>query len=1307
MMVDLAQLESRIGSTMLADRHRLRRRLESLGQLHRAGKPVEGSLARLADQITRSVERRRQRASGVPAVRFEHELPILAKREEIAEAIRAHQVVVVSGETGSGKSTQLPKICLEIGRGVEGMIGHTQPRRIAARTIASRLAQELDTPLGRQVGFKIRFTDVTSPETYVKLMTDGMLLAETQGDRFLNQYDTIILDEAHERSLNVDFLIGYLKRLLAKRRELKLIVTSATIDAVRFSRHFRSRRGPAPVIEVSGRNYPVEIRYRPIEPDDEGDEPELERAVLDAVDELLRLDRHGDVLIFMPTERQIHDTAKALRGRFLAVDPGGRSLEILPLYARLPAKQQQRVFEPSRRRRVVIATNVAESSLTVPGIRYVIDPGTARISRYSPRSKTQRLPIEAVSQASADQRAGRCGRVGPGVCIRLYSEQDYDTRDRFTPPEILRSNLAAVILQTKALKLGSVESFPFLDPPKRAAIRDGYATLFELGAIDDRRRLTDVGRRLARMPVDPRIGRMILAADEEGCLAEVLIIAAALEVRDPRERPLEKQGAADAAHAQFAEGDSDFLSYLQLWDFYHRLKEKLSRSQLRKACRQNFLSQNRMREWLDVHRQLLQLAAEAGLKPGARRDDYDAIHRAILAGLLASVALRTETYEYTAAGGNKAYLWPGSGLFSKRPGWIAAAEMVETGKRYLRTCARIDPRWIEPLADHLVKRTYLDPHWDRASGTPIAFEKVTLFGLPVVPRRRVAFGPVDPVHARELFIQHALVEGEVERAPEFLEHNQQLVGEMERLEVKLRRSDMVLGEWSRYEFYDERIPDEVFDVARLEAWLREAGPDRAQALLMTPADVVREPVDEDAVGRFPDSIRVDQNELPLEYRYEPGAADDGITVRVPLSMVHQVQTRSLDWLVPGLLEAKVVALIKSLPKPVRRKLVPAPDTARKIVPQIRFNEGSLLERLAAALSRIAGEPISAGSFDLQKLPDELRMNVRVEGNEGGTLAEGRDLDTVRRELGASISASFAQLDDPQWTRDGLVDWDLDELPESVEVVRDGVLLEGYPALVDNGDSVSLRLMESAARAADATRYGLRRLCFLAARRELETQVKWLPDLEKLRLYAASIPRFPLTRQLAELIADRAFVADQPVPRTKAAFRKTLAAGRKRLVPAVQEVAALAGPLFEQYHRARLAVDEATPAAFQHAVSDAQSQLDDLVVPDFLTATPWQWLTHVPRYFRAVHLRFDKLRSSLDRDRRHTEEIAARLAAFREHTEQHPETTVPDPELIHYRWMLEEYRVSLFAQELGTSLPVSAKRLDRQWAKIRDLPAPRA
>lgn len=1298
-MSDFAKLETEIAEAMLADQHRLRRSLRTIRDLQKRRKPFDRQFARLADELSRSVAERQRRRAAVPKIEFGDHLPVLLKREEIARAIQENQVVVVSGETGSGKSTQIPKICLDLGRGVAGMIGHTQPRRIAARSIAARVAEELGGPLGRHVGYKVRFSDATSPATYIKLMTDGILLAETQGDPFLNQYDTIILDEAHERSLNVDFLIGYLKRLVARRRDLKVIITSATIDSVRFSRHFTTPRGPAPVIEVSGRNYPVEIRYRPLAADEDDDDPDLERSMLDAVDELGSETAGGDVLIFMPTERHIHDMAKALRGRLVSGRWGGRRAEVLPLYARLPASEQQRVFNPGGARRIIIATNVAESSLTVPGIRYVIDSGTARISRYSPRSKTQRLPIEPVSQASADQRAGRCGRLGPGVCIRLYDQADYDARDRFTSPEILRSNLASVILQTKALKLGEVETFPFLDPPKPAAIRDGRETLIELGALDEAGELTELGQKLARMPVDPRIGRMILAANDEGCLAEVLIIAAVLEIRDPRERPVEKPQAADEAHARFAEGDSDFFAYLKIWDFYHELKEKLSRGQLQKACRQNFLSSNRMREWLDIHRQLLQLAEESGLKRGKRRDDYDPVHRAILTGLLANLATKSGVYDYAVAGGGKAHLWPGSVLFEKRPGWIMAAESIETTKRYLRTCARIDPRWIEPLAGHLVHRTYSEPHWQRESGSVAAFEKVTLFGLAVVPRRRAAYGPVNPAHARQLFIQHGLVEGDMECSLPFFKHNRELLQRMERLQAKLRRHDLVLGEWSRYEFYDARLPDGACSLADLKKWLREAQPVKPDVLHMAPSDIVRDLVADDS-AQFPDALDLGSGSFPLEYRFEPGAQQDGITLRVSPEGLGRVQQPHLDWLVPGLLKSKVLALIKSLPKPIRRRLVPAPDTAEAVVRQLRFGQGRLLETVAGQLSRIAGERITPELFQQDKLPPELRMNIRVETTEGEAIAEGRDLETVRRAIGQAVSESFARASTPEWDRDGVTRWDFGALPERVELKRGGLVLQAYPAIVDRGESVSIRLCESLAEAEEQTRHGLRRLFSLASRRELKSQVEWLPGLAQLKVYAAAIPGFSAERQLADLIAELAFVQGQPAPRDEASFDKALQQGRARIPPAVQEVAALAGALFKEFHQALLAVEKAAAARWEYATLDARRQIDLLVGREFLTATPWLWLKHFPRYFQAIQLRFDKLRGgAAERDRRACGEIAAHTEAWRNRAEQNGQAGLHDPELAHYRWMLEEYRVSLFAQELGTSIAVSAKRLQKQWERV--------
>jgi ATP-dependent helicase HrpA len=1297
---EFRRLDSQIGRAMRADRFRLRKRLRAIKKATGGGKSSDRQLAQLGEAIERSVELRKARLTGVPRVLYDDGLPVAARRGEIADEIRQHQVVVVCGETGSGKSTQLPKICLELGWGIDGMIGHTQPRRIAARSIATRVADELGTPLGKGVGFKIRFTDTTSPETYVKVMTDGILLAETQGDRFLDQYDTIILDEAHERSLNVDFLLGYLKRLLPKRPDLKLIITSATLDAVRFSEHFASDGKPAPVIEVSGRTYPVEVRYRPMVIDEEGEEPELNDAVLAAVDELARIDT-GDILIFMPTERHIHETAKALRGRAIPGDYPDRKTEVLPLYARLPAKEQQRVFRLHPHRRIVIATNVAESSLTVPGVRYVIDPGTARVSRYSPRTKTQRLPIESISQASADQRKGRCGRVAPGVCIRLFSEQDFLARDRYTMPEIQRTNLASVILQTKALRLGDVERFPFLDPPRRDWIRDGYKTLFEIGALDEHQRLTEIGRRLSSLPTDPRIGRMILAGDEEKCLTEILIIASALEIQDPRERPLDKQEAADEAHAQFADEQSDFLTYLRLWDFYQRLKEKLSRNQLRKACWQNFLSHNRMREWFDIHRQLRELVQEAGLRPKRRHDEYGPIHRAILTGLLSNVAFRSQTYEYTAAGGSKFHLWPGSSVFRTRPSWIVAGEMLETAKRYLRTCAPIDPAWIEPLAGHLVKRSYSEPHWDRKGASALAYEKVSLFGLPVVPRRRVPYGPIDPEASRALLIQHGLVEGELDTKAEFFAHNRTLFEECEALEAKTRRHDLLLGQWARFDFYDCRIPASVCDGKRLERWRRNEERTNPRVLFMSQADLLREQVDDAVQARFPDALPSDEAELPLDYRFEPGTECDGVTVTVPLEALGHLDPQRLGWLVPGLLEDRIVALIKSLPKPIRRRLVPAPDTAKEVLRQIRFGEGDMPAAVARQLSRIAGEAVSPEMFNEDKLPDNLRMNVRVVGTDRNTLAEGRDLAAVREKLGVKVAETFAALDDPQWKRDGLCSWDFDELPEEVRLNRGGMTVAAYPMVIDRGDCVSLRLASSPEKAAHESRAGLRRLFFIAADRELRSQIAWFPNLDSLLLHAATIPDFDFRCQLAELIADRSFLAEGNIPRSKDAFEAEVQLGRQRIGVAVQDTVRVVEPLFESYHEAQLALEKAANPNWQHATSDVAMQLAELLRPGFLTATPWSWLAQYPRYFRAISYRLERLSAgSLARDRQNTDEIRVRWDGYQERAQKHVEMDIFDPELAHYRWMLEEYRVSLFAQPLGTAVPVSAKRLDRQWAKTR-------
>ena len=1316
-------LESQIAGAMQADRYRLRNILRAVRKAEEEGRPPDQRLDKLLKEVEESNRRREARQALVPKLVYDESLPIVARREEIAAAIREHPVVVICGETGSGKSTQLPKICLEIGRGVAGLIGHTQPRRIAARSIASRVAEELGTSVGQKVGFKIRFTDATGPQTLVKVMTDGVLLAESQHDRFFGQYDTLIIDEAHERSLNIDFLIGYLKRLLAKRDDLRVIITSATIDAERFAAHFHS----APVIEVSGRAYPVDLIYRPLAVEAGEEQIDPIRGVADAVEEVCRLGG-GDVLVFLPTERHILEASHKLRGRNLA---GGKP-DILPLYARLSTAEQNRVFLPHSGRRIVLTTNVAESSLTVPGIRFVVDTGTARISRYSARSKLQRLPIERISQASADQRKGRCGRIGPGVCIRLYDEDDYLSRDKFTSPEIQRTNLAAVILQLLALDLGSIDDFPFLDPPRAEAIRDGYKTLFELNAIDDQRKLLPLGRQLAKLPVDPRIGRMLAHADGEHCLADVLIIAAALEVQDPRERPADRQQNADHAHAQWADADSDFLACLKLWDFVHRLKEQTTRGQFRKACQQNFLSEVRLREWQDVHRQLRDMVQQVGMRIGKRRflagnkpgpaeaestsrrsspgasvlpakgdpGVYAAIHRSLLAGLLSSVANRGEQAEYTAAGGGKFHLWPGSGVFGARPKWIVAAEMVETTRRYLRMVARIDPQWIEPLAAHLVNRSYSDPHWDRRAGGAMASEKVSLFGLTIVPRRRVRYTTIDPKVSRHLLIQQGLAAGELDTKAEFLQHNQRLVRELEALAAKTRRRDLIVEPQLIADFYEARLPASVVDAASLDRWRRDAEQQNRRLLFLTEADLLgNHPTCGDAQA-YPDDLQIDRLTLPLVYHFEPGAEQDGVTVTVPRAGLAQLSEERLGWLVPGLVADKIESLIRSLPKAVRRNLGAAPELARRLAGEIAFASAPLLPLVAAALTKVSGERISPDMFDLARLPPHLRMKVRVIDDGGRTVVEGRDLVAIREHLGEDSAPLEAQSASP-WHRDGVTKWDFGRLPEHVDFNTGGLRLTKYPAVVDAQQSIHLRLCNTAAEATRLTSMGVLRLFVMAEQRELKTQVKWLPQIEKIRLLAAPLckPR-SIDDQLIDLVAARAFHASDSVPRDSESFEAQRLVGRRNIAPAVQEITKLILPLFTAYHEVRLALEQPRPAACAPALDDIRDQLAALLPDGFLVATPWDWLNHFPRYLKAVTLRLKKLTSGgPDRDRQQMALLIPRQDVLEERVAATEWVHLSDHRLIQYRWMLEELRVSLFAQELGTSLSVSPERLDRFWRGI--------
>ncbi|GEM21669.1 ATP-dependent RNA helicase HrpA [Nitrosococcus oceani] len=1296
MQPQLKTLASKISSCMQRDQHRLKRRLQRL---------TKGNSSYNLGHLTQAIEDsrlwREQRQSQLPRPAFEQSLPVIERREEIGAAIRNHQVVILCGETGSGKTTQLPKICLELGRGVAGMIGHTQPRRIAARTVANRIAKELNSDLGQIVGYKVRFHDQVSPSTYIKLMTDGILLAETQGDRFLDQYDTLIIDEAHERSLNIDFLLGYLKQLLPKRPDLKVIITSATIDTERFSQHF----GQAPIIEVSGRTYPVEIRYRPLCGEQETQERNLSEGILDAVDELSRLGP-GDILVFLPGEREIRETAEALRKHHPP------HTEILPLYARLSSTEQNRVFKPHSGRRIVLATNVAETSLTVPGIHYVVDPGLARLSRYSVRSKVQRLPIEKISQSSANQRAGRCGRVATGVCIRLYSEEDFLGRPEFTDPEVLRTNLASVILQMKSLQLGAVEDFPFLDPPLPKMINDGLRLLAELGAVDKAQNLTPLGQRLARLPIDPRIGRMVLAGDEFHCLSEMLIIASALSIQDPRERPLEAQQAADEAHSRFQDERSDFLSYLKLWEDLHRQRARLSQNKLRAYCREHFLSYLRLREWRDIHQQLKLLATNIGFRPNQVAAEYGAIHRALLTGLLGNIAVKSEKDHYLGARNIKLQIFPGSALFKKSPKWIMAAELVETSRLYARCAGKIEPEWLEALALHLVKRSYFDPHWEKRPAQVIAYERITLYGLTVIPKRRIHYGPVNPEEAREIFIREALVNGDYDTQAPFFRHNQKLIAEIEELEHKSRRRDVLIDEQSLYQFYEERLPAGVYNGAGFKKWRQQAEKKNPQLLFLSREELMRHDAKEITGVRFPDQMTVKGLPLALSYHFEPGHPADGVTLTVPLAVLNQLEASHFQWLVPGLLKEKIICLIKALPKGLRRNFVPVPDFAEACIRALSPAQGPLLDRLARHLQSMTGVPLSATCWQEVDLPLHLQMNFRLVDEKDKELATGRDLAILQRQWASKAQRSFRGWDNSELTREGITQWDFGELPERIELERQGLKLKGYPALQDTETAVSLVIMDSAEAAQEITHLGLRRLFMLALTQQIKYLRKNLPGIQKMCLHYTSLPAMPwgdsapsqsscesLKDALIQGIIDRTFILDHPPVRNGEKFMARKEKGCGELMSTANEFCRLIEEILTEYHEVVRQLKGNLPFAWLNSIRDMKEQLTHLVYHGFINQTSPIWLIHLPRYLKGIKLRLAKLQENPRRDQQRQAEITPLWQAYQKRMEiQHQEDGVV-PALETYRWMLEEYRISLFAQELGTKRPVSPKRLAAQWKEI--------
>lgn len=1294
MQENLNTLRLRLNQCLSQDRGQFRRRLQGLKRRLLDGKPIDVGFEKLRIDLENSRARQEQRRAALPTPNFDDDLPINQRRHEIATAIKTHQVIVICGETGSGKTTQLPKICLSLGLGAAGFIGHTQPRRIAARSVAARIAQELNSEVGAAVGYKVRFSDRLGSNTVVKLMTDGILLAETQSDRYLDQYEVIILDEAHERSLNIDFLLGYLHQLLTKRPDLKLIITSATIDPERFSRHFDN----APIIEVSGRTYPVDIRYRPLIAEDEDErDQDLQQAIVDAVDEVARLGS-GDSLIFLSGEREIRETAENLRKQHPP------DTEILPLYGRLSAAEQNRVFQPHNRRRIVLATNVAETSLTVPGIRYVIDPGIARISRYSHRSKIQRLPIEPISQASANQRAGRCGRVSAGVCIRLYGEPDFQSRPAFTEPEILRTNLAAVILQMRVLKLGEIEHFPFVDPPDPRLITDGFKLLFELGAVDAQRQVTPLGQQLARLPIDPQLGRMILAARNEGCLAETLIIASALAIQDPRERPLDQQQAADEKHRRFRDERSDFQTLVNLWQYYHQEARHLSQNKLRKRCRDDFLSYVRMREWHDLYQELLGRITEMGMRLNREPADYAPLHRALLTGLLGHIGMRQEGLQaWLGARNRKFYLFPGSGLFKKGPKWVMAAELVETSKVYARTLAKIDPAWTERLAGHLVKRSYSEPHWEKRPAQVAATERVTLYGLPIVSGRKINYGRIDPVVSREIFIQHGLVQQEYDCKAPFFRHNQALIETLEEVEAKIRRRDVLVDEAARFAFYDERIPTGIYSGAHFEKWRAQAEKTNPQLLFFSQEALLAQDSAPATEHRFPDYLSVNGMELPLTYRFEPGESDDGVTVTVPLAALNQLPIYQLEWLVPGLLDQRLAALLKSLPKSLRRHFVPIPNFVQVLMNTLTPGSTPLTEAMAAQLLKTTGVEIPADAWKPANVPEHLKMRLRVIDSDGKVVAVGRDLDAIKNRLHDQAQGRFATLPPPTFEQDNIRDWDFGPLPEEVAFTSNGIKLKGYPALVSQEDgTVALRLLDSPEQATMALRAGLHRLITLQLRDKIKYLKRNLPGLQTMGLHFVTLGTHDELRDdLISAIIDRAFLGDAPLPREQTAFSTCLEQGKKRLLTVANELSELVGQILETYHQVRKLLSGDVPLGWQEAVADIHEQLNSLVYKGFIARTPHGQLEQIPRYLKGIEARLQKLKHAPDRDRQRRGEIAQLWENYKRQVAVNVNKGVYDPELDTFRWLLEELRISLFAQELKTALPVSVKRLESRWAKLQN------
>lgn len=1282
---ELTHLHALLSKVRSADRFRLK------GELNRTKKEREynNKLEKLKRDIDASIQHKAERIQQRPVCHFDEALPINRCIDDISNALQNNQVVIVCGETGSGKTTQLPKLCLELGRGIEGVIGHTQPRRLAARTVAKRIADELETELGNKVGYKIRHQDVTDKFCYIKLMTDGILLAELQQDRYLNQYDTLIIDEAHERSLNIDFILGYIKQLLPKRPDLKVIITSATIDVERFSVHFDN----APVVEVSGRTYPVDVLYRPISEGGEEESISREEVILQAIHELGSYDM-GDILIFMEGEGEIHEADKFLRKQNLP------DTDILPLYARLSSSRQNKIFAPHKRRHIVLATNIAETSLTIPGIRYVIDTGMARVSRYSYRSKVQRLPIEKISMAAANQRKGRCGRISEGICIRLYSEEDFAARPEFTEPEIFRTNLASVILQMKALRIGDIQQYPFLNPPDKKYINDGMRLLREINALDKAEKLTPIGRKLVRFPVDPRHARILLAAHDLNCLHEILIIISALSIQDPRERPIDKQQKADEAHKQFNHDDSDFYWFINLWGFYQKQSKQLSQNKLRKLCQTNFLSYMKMREWGDIHRQLRHVCTEMGLTINSEAASYQNVHCAILSGMASHVAFLSDKHEYTGARDIKLNIFPASNQFSKKPKWVVAAELVETSRLYARNVARIESQWVINAARHLLKHDYSDARWESKSARVVALEKISLYGMTLLAGRRINYGSINPIESKALFIRNALIEGELESAVGFFKRNNEIIKEVRKLEVKSRRPD-ILDEEAIYHFYDKALPDHVYDGQTFSAWAKKLSKKQKQELYLTKEVIMSHEANDVTEFAYPESIECNGIQFPIEYKFIPGQAEDGITVDIPVESLNQFNQSQMDYLVPGLVEEKISVLLKSLPKHIRKALVPIPETAAECAQHMKNNSLSLKQNLSTYLYKTRLVNIDVDDFSETALPEHLKVNYRVVDANNKLIEKSDDIVALKSKLAAESENAFTDLYQDTYGSEEVTIWDFGDLPVEQLVKTKGNSIKSYPSLLEEDGKVYRYAFDNLKTAEYQLRFGLRGLLKIALAKEVKYLRKNLRGIEKLALlYTRFASKQELIDSIVNLALDETFLFEKTPIRKQEQFLATIAQGKTKLLSNADKICVLLAEILELNMKIQSLLADKSVLKYGYAVADIEEQLEYMLFHGFIEDIRIEYIQQYPRYLNAILKRIDKIKNTAEKDKKSTELLQTHWQRIKQLVDYAYVADGDTSAFDEYRWMVEEFRVSLFAQELKTKMPVSIKRLDKAWEQYQ-------